>query len=57
MTQKKQNYGNAKVIFHHLEEDIRAFDIVGNSKSVLEFSNLVGNVAVTVKSFNDGIEF
>jgi hypothetical protein len=28
-------------IFHYLEEDIRAFDIVGSSKSFLQFSNLV----------------
>jgi GR25 family glycosyltransferase involved in LPS biosynthesis len=42
----KRNYGNAEVIFHHLEalaEDIRAFDIVGNSKSFLEFYNLLEN--------------
>jgi hypothetical protein len=37
----KQNFGNAEVIFHHLEENIRAFDIVESSKSFLEFFNLV----------------
>jgi hypothetical protein len=44
------------MILQKLHSDIAAFEHVTNSKSSLEFSNLVENITVTIKSFGDGAD-
>jgi hypothetical protein len=56
ITKLKKNFGNAEMIFQKLHSDIATFDHVTNFKSFLEFTNLVENITITIKSFVDGAD-